>query len=427
MDGGPFLMDRKVKILFMSPDLPYPVVGGGRMRAESIIRGLSRYAEVHIACIAPGLPESTGKWARETGVDIRIMAEPPAGFVQRCWERGKMVATWCNLRYRRREDVFFREALSTCRPDAVWLETPYLLRYAIPWQGQVPLIVDYWGTSEGHDRLFRAATGFSKAVKWLQWDIARRTEERFARRIRHIVTVSELDGRYFRRISPRAHVWAVPIGARTLSRPEIQRFSEPDSPSMIFTGDLSYAPNVDAAIFFAREIFPAIRARVTEATVRFVGRNPLPEVLALAGIPGVQVEGFVPDLMEVIREASLYILPMRLGSGIRSKLFEVFPLGKPIVTTTIGAEGLELHDGVNCLMADSAGAFSEACVRLLGDRQERERLGGAVRDLAFNTYSQGNVVDILRRILQEMGLLEPQREDRFPGEAHVHVSRTPAG
>ena len=420
-------MDDKPKILVMSPDLPYPVVGGGRMRAESIIRGLSRYADVHIACIAPGLPESTGKWARETGVTISFMDEPPAGFMQRCWERGKKVATWCSLRYRRREYSFFKKMFSTCKPDLVWLETPYLLRYALKWQGTVPLVVDYWGTSEGNGRLFKASTGLRKAVKWLQWDMARRTEERFARKIRHIVAVSELDGRYFQSISPHACVWAVPIGARTPSNPAAWSPREPEAPSMIFTGDLSYAPNVDAAIFFAREILPGIRKRIPTATVHFVGRNPLSEVLALSGMPGVRVEGFVPDLMDVIREASLYILPMRLGSGIRSKLFEVFPLGKPIVTTTIGAEGLELHDGVNCRMADTAGAFSEACVRLLGDRQERERLGGAVRDLAFNTYSQGNVEDILRRILQEMGLLKPKREDRFPGESQVHVSRTPAG
>ncbi len=399
----------------MSPDLPFPVVGGGRMRAESIIRGLSKYADVHVACVAPCLPDSTVKWARETGVAISVMEDSPAGLLRRSWDRGKMIATWCNLRHRGRERSFFAVLLSTFNPDLVWLETPYLLRYALRWQDRVPLIVDYWGTSEGHERLFRTSRGFRRTVKWLQWDVARRTEERFARRLHHIVTVSELDGRYFRSISPHADVWAVPIGAPTVSNPGVSSLREAETPSMIFTGDLSYVPNVDAAVYFVREIFPAIREKIPAATVRFVGRNPLPEIFALSSTPGVCVEGFVPDLMERIREVHLYILPMRLGSGIRSKLFEVFPLGKPIVTTAIGAEGLDLHDGVNCLMADTAEAFSEACVRLLGDRQERHRLGEAVRGLAVHKYSQKNVETILRGILHEMGLLGSSDEGRFSG------------
>lgn len=419
-------MDHRARILFMSPDLPFPVVGGGRMRAESIIRGLSKYADVHVACVAPCLPDSTVKWARETGVAISVMADTPAGFLRRSWDRGKMVATWCNLRHRRREQLFFAELFSALNPDLVWLETPYLLRYALPWQNRVPLVVDYWGTSEGHERLFRASAGFRKPVTWLQWDIARRTEKRFAGRLRHIVTVSELDGRYFRSISPRAGVWAVPIGARALPDSGTRPHRETEPASMIFTGDLSYRPNVDAAIFFAREIFPEIRAKVPAATVRFVGRDPLPEVLALSGITGVRVEGFVPDLMEVIREASLYILPMRLGSGIRSKLFEVFPLGKPIVTTAIGAEGLELHDGVNCLMADTAGAFSAACIRLLEDQVARDRLGEAVRRLASTVYSQENVECILHGILGEAGLLEPRTGDPLCGPP-VRAFRSAAG
>jgi polysaccharide biosynthesis protein PslH len=420
-------MTCRPNILVLCPDIPFPVNGGGRMRMESLLRALSRSARVMVACVAPEMPAETLGWFHELGILHERYPGRKDSMASWIVERAAMLVRWTNLRYRRDEAAFFDRCFREFAPDLVWLETPYLLRYALPWRNRVPLLVDYWGTSEGAGRIFRAEAGIRKALRWLQWDIARRTEERQAREIRHIVSVSDLDGSYFRRISPHARVWSVPNGTRIPSALAAGPSREPEAPVMIFTGDLAYRPNVDAAIFFSREIFPAIRARIPTATVRYVGRNPLPEVLALSAVPGVRVDGFVPDLMDVIREATLYILPMRLGSGIRSKLFEVFPLGTPIVTTTIGAEGLELRDGVNCRIADSASTFSETCVRLLEDRQERERLGGAARDLSFSIYSQQNVERLVSEILQEIGLSVQRGDGRSRTESRACEAGVLAG
>ena len=160
---------------------------------------------------------------------------------------------------------------------------------------------------------------------------------------------------------------------------------------MIFTGDLSYRPNVDAAVFFADRILTGIREELPGAVFRVVGRNPSPSVLALKQQPGIDIVGFVPDLAAEVMRSTIYVLPMRLGSGIRSKLFDVFPLAKGIVTTTIGAEGLELIHDRNCLIADEATDFARSCIRLLSDDEKRKKLGNEAGRLASEVYTQENI------------------------------------
>jgi glycosyltransferase involved in cell wall biosynthesis len=136
--------------------------------------------------------------------------------------------------------------------------------------------------------------------------------------------------------------------------------------------------------------------------LKIVGRNPNPEIERLNRRGNIDVVGYVEDLAEAIAESGLSILPMRLGSGIRSKLFDVFPLGKAIITTTIGAEGLELTNDQNCLIADTPRSFASACIRLMRHQNERKRLGSAALHLASHTYSQQNVTRIVRDMVKDV-------------------------
>jgi glycosyltransferase involved in cell wall biosynthesis len=161
----------------------------------------------------------------------------------------------------------------------------------------------------------------------------------------------------------------------------------------------------------------------------FAGRNPLPEVNALSEVAGVGVTGAVPALSDVIAKADLYVLPMRLGSGFRSKLCEVFPLEVPIVTTSVGAEGLALVHNENCLIADSAVEFARACIRLLGSHEEREQLGRNAGRLAAETYSQDTVRrqvrGLLRGLVHGQGPGAPVAESAphsLPAVRHAHPS-----
>lgn len=388
---------KRATIMVIAPDAPCPVHGGGRMRMASLMEGMAGFADVCLAFRGGGDAPEMREWA--AGV-CRSLAWLPRRSLSRAaiWmQRGLMLARGDNLVYDRRESRFFEKCFLEWNPDILWLETPYLMRCALEWAGATPMVVDYWGTSEGAWRDYIHARGMRKAWEFCRWRLALNGEMRYAPRARLIVTVSKADAGHFRRLAPESRIWTIPIGVAGSAAG--CRTGE-DSGLMIMTGDFSYRPNVDAACFFVREILPLIRAVLPAARARFVGRNPAPDVVDLAKTEGVEVGGYVPDLKAVIAEAAVYILPMRLGSGIRSKLFDVFPMGKAIVTTSVGAEGLDLRHGENCVIADSPVDFALACRQLLQDAELRRKLGASVLSLA-RTYSQENAAALLRQLVEE--------------------------
>ncbi len=385
----------------MCPDLPYPIISGGQMRMASVCEALSKCCRLHIACIAPSIPSQTLKWAHDLAMTIEYFQDSDPGDAPSWYRYAMMVMARNNLRYDPKEKRYFDRAFRQVMPDLIWLETPYLLRYVLDRINRTPIAVDYWGTSEGAKRLFVHSRGIQKIKEWLKWWAASGSERRYAKRIRDIVCVSNLDALYFKKFATQSRTWPIPIGIVKPGVPPRHADRVQERPlSMIFTGDLSYQPNVDAAVFFADHIFPRIREELPNAAFRVVGRNPCPAVLALNQRAGIDVIGFVPDLAAEVMRSMLYVLPMRLGSGIRSKLFDVFPLAKAIVTTTIGAEGLELYDDQNCLIADGALDFARSCVRLLNDEAKRKKLGDEAGRLASEVYSQGNIDNLVNKAVR---------------------------
>lgn len=383
----------------LAPDLPFPIRAGGQMRMASLCLALAKCCELHITCISKEIPEVTQEWANRLGIAIEHVPSAAIDGTLAWYRHTVSVLTRNNLRYHREEDFALNIIYEHLHPDMVWLETPYLLRYAIAWKNEVPIVVDYWGTSEGAKRLFDHSRGINRVKGWLRWWVASGCERRYARKLQDLVCVSKLDSQYFRSIAPQCRVWPVPNGIQEQPFSFTDNATQETPWSMLLTGDLSYQPNVDAAIFFAERIFPKIRQALPEAVFRLVGLDPSPSLRRLQDQPGIILVGYVPDLAQEIRRCSLYVLPMRLGSGIRSKLFDVFPLGKAIVTTSVGAEGLELTHGENCLIADGEADFADCCIQLLTDGTQRSQLGDAAKRLATEVYSQVKIDARVREIV----------------------------
>jgi glycosyltransferase involved in cell wall biosynthesis len=367
----------------------------------SLIEALSECAQVKVALIAPPGIDETISWAGDRNISLEHLVASKVSLFERWSERLAILSGRSNLRNRHYENIFFEQIFNSFNPDLVWLETPYLIRYAIKWKTKVPLVIDYWGTSEGARRVFEVAKGPLKIWKWLFWKASVKGERQFSPQV-NIVCISSLNAAYFQNIDPKNRTWVIPIGIQK-PNPELKFPSIHEDPSIIiFTGDMSFLPNIDAVIWFTEKIFPIILKEVPGAKFQIVGRSPVKKVLDLCRHRNVEVKGPVPDLSTAIAGAGIYIIPIRLGSGIRSKLFDVFPLGKAIVSTSIGAEGLELHHDLNCLIADSAEGFASACIRLLKDDSNRHRLGETVRQLASETYSQENVNSLVLQTVTEI-------------------------
>jgi glycosyltransferase involved in cell wall biosynthesis len=170
-------------------------------------------------------------------------------------------------------------------------------------------------------------------------------------------------------------------------------------PTILFQGTFAWEPNVDAARWLTDEIAPRIRDRVRDATVVLAGESS-PAVAALAG-PGVRVTGRVPSMTPYLRAADLVIVPLRVGSGTRIKILEAFAYGVPVVSTTIGAEGLDVVPGVHLARADTAAALAESCVRLLTDRAGRAEMIAAARRLHAARHLPEYAADQVRRAVRQ--------------------------
>ena len=209
------------------------------------------------------------------------------------------------------------------------------------------------------------------------------------------VVVSELDAS----LLPGPSL-VVPNGVDTSRFPPVPL---PSAPTVVFLGALMTPPNVDAATWFVNEIWPGIRASVPEATVELVGRDPTPEVLALADHAGVRVVANPPDVVDHLLRARLVVVPLRIGSGTRLKALEGMAARRPVVGTTIGLEGLDVRDGRDVVVADDAADFATSVVRLLTDDAESVRIASSGRALVEAQYDW----DMVGRRYVE-GLLGPQ-------------------
>jgi glycosyltransferase involved in cell wall biosynthesis len=156
--------------------------------------------------------------------------------------------------------------------------------------------------------------------------------------------------------------------------------------SLVFCGALNYHPNVDGLLFFLREIMPRLKKQYPALKLRVVGQRPPPAIAAQAG-DGVELMGVVDDVRPHIAGATVVIAPIRIGGGTRFKILEAMAMAKPIVSTTIGAEGIDVHDGGDIVLADEPDQFAAGIARLLEDARLRRAMGAAARSLIERRYS----------------------------------------
>ena len=196
-----------------------------------------------------------------------------------------------------------------------------------------------------------------------------------------------------------SRITVIPTGVE-LSQYTMEASDRKPGPLVVFVGAMDWEPNVDAVEFFCRDIWPAVLAKVPEAKFRIVGRNPVRRVQQYAGA-SIEVTGRVPAVIDHLREAAVVVVPLRIGGGTRLKIYEAMAAGKAVVSTSVGAEGLDVHNGEDIVLADEAPGFAEAVCRLLDDDEARKRLEQAAATLAAS-YDWSAVAVRFESALQEV-------------------------
>ena len=298
------------------------------------------------------------------------------------------------------------------RFDIVNLEFPYLghcvLRQAPPGEKLPALLVDSHEIAYDLARQF-AVAGASmgrRLYAGANWRKLRREELSIYREADGIYLCSAEDEQRLLDEIPEARTMVIPNAADVDYYQPRPTDPSPDGHTVVYFGLLSTVPNIDAVVHFVLEIWPRIAKAHPEARFKIIGGRPPPSLLALAG-SRVELTGFVPDLRPHLASAAAVVVPLRLGGGTRLKIVEAMAMGKAIVSTTLGAEGIEAVAGRDILVEDEPAAFADAVRRLLVEPGLAARIGQSARQLAVDRYAWSGAARALegfyRRILLEVG------------------------
>ncbi len=284
--------------------------------------------------------------------------------------------------------------------DAVLFESDLMAGYCVP-EG-VKIIIDQHNL-EYEIPQRTAEQGKHSLRRWYNRKEARllkRGEIERCRKADLVTVTSERERKILQQELPQ-QIAVVPNGVdiETFIRDKTAR-EQPHQ--IIFTGTMDYYPNTQAALFFAQQCWPLIRAQIPDATWQIVGRNPPPEVQHLTQMPGVTVTGWVPDMRPHLAVAAIAIAPLQIGSGTRLKILEALSMSRAVVSTSLGCEGLSVESGKHLLVADQPLAFAEAVISLLQHPERRKTLGDAGRALVEATYSWNHCGADLLQALKAM-------------------------
>jgi glycosyltransferase involved in cell wall biosynthesis len=280
-----------------------------------------------------------------------------------------------------------REIALAERPAVVQIEHSLLMGYidAVPAGIGCRTVLSLHNVAfEQYRRMARLDCGIPARVGYrLKSSIMRRAEMGYVRRFDCCVTVSIAESDLLTDLLPPVRPVVIENGVDCTA---LQPLLPAPPAALLFAGVMDYPPNADAVVFFCRRILPLIRSRVPDVNLFIVGHSPPPRVVALAREPGVAVTGHVEDMRDYYARSSVAIVPLRAGGGTRLKIMESMALGRPVVSTTIGCEGLDVQDNVHLLIADDPTHFAECVVRLLLEPVLRDRISAEARLLVEQRY-----------------------------------------
>ena len=389
----------RLRVLYLSQMPPSPPRFGAQARMHGLMTNVARRNDVTaVSLVDPEFDlEDCRRAMREYCQEVVLIPNPNgrSGMPKRLLQLRSLASLHSYERHRYSVPAL-QQALDGLlrreRFDVVNVEFPYLghvkVRQAPPGMRPPPVVVDSHEIAWDMVRQFaRSGVSVGRAVyAGLNWRKLRREE---------LAAYGEADGVSVCSEADRQRLLADVPAARTIVIPNAAdvefyqpRPSDPpaDGRTVVFFGLLSTFPNIDGIVWFVKEIWPLIAARRPDARLRIFGKGPPPAVTALAG-PKVEVAGFVQDLRPHLASAAALVVPLRIGGGTRLKIVEGMAMAKAIVSTRLGAEGIDAADGRDILLADDPAGFAASVLRLLDDPDLAARMGRAARELAVARYA----------------------------------------
>jgi polysaccharide biosynthesis protein PslH len=391
------------RILFLTPQLPYPPQQGTAIRNFHLIAQTARQHEVHLlSFVDSALAGGTVGPLGDLCASVSTVPAPARGR----WERLRTVlASPLPDIAHRLASPDFPEALETklreLSPDVLQVEglemAEFALRSRHARSGSLLVFDAHNAEYVLQKRILE--TDARHPLRWagatyslIQWRKLLRYEALVCRRMQRVVVCSEADARAMMRLAPGVSPIIIPNGVDTQAyRPNVVPAAALEGRPLVFTGKMDFRPNVDAMLWFCSQVLPIIRGQCREAHLYIVGKNPHPRLARLAGTAGVTLTGSVEDVRPYIVAAAVYVAPLLTGGGTRLKILEAMAMGKPIVSTTLGCEGIGVASGREVVLADGPAGFAQQVLRLLQARQQSEELGRLARAFVEQRFDWSTV------------------------------------
>jgi len=401
-----------MRLLFLTPQLPYPPRQGTALRNWGLIAHLASRHEIWLLSFDERpdaeLPEALRLACRRV-VRLPLPSRTTADRLRTLIGSGLPDMAW-----RLWSPAFARalsEQLRFQRFDVLQVEGIELARYALA-AGHLPLGARWVFDAHNAEYLLQKRTCLTDARapwRWhgalyslIQWLRLRQFERRTLRAANAAACVSAEDAAALRRLVPSARLQIVPNGIDVADYVNFTAQGDRSAPTLVFTGKMDFRPNVDAALWFGRRIWPIVKQAYPTARWLIVGQKPSRRLEALRDDPNVVITGEVPDVRPYIAQADVYVAPLRAGGGTRFKLLEAMAMRRAIVTTRLGCEGFEVTSGRELLIADRPQEFASAVIELLRSPAHCAALGARAQRFVMANYDWRAVAPRLEQLYEQL-------------------------
>ncbi len=396
-----------MRILVLNSEIPFPPITGAQSRTYHLLRRLS--AEHDVTLVGFSWDSQNSPIICSLPVEVIRVPWTPSKPYREMHEGSPSVseAAYRHLAYESPEPWFVSyynsATMESClaelmsRPfDVILIEHSFMARFLPFLRPDVPKVLDMHNVHTFMAwRRAQEKSGGQKDDVVKEFERTQSFERMVCSACQLCLCCSDQDAEAARHFLNIEHLKVIPNGVDTAM---MTSGEAPVTPGyLLFTGMMNYEPNREAVRYFVREILPLIRAEVPYATFHIAGANPSPEVKALAG-DSVHVHGSVPDMRPYFHQASIVVVPLLHGGGTRLKILDAAACGKPIVSTSVGAAGLNFVDGRDLLLADSAPRFAQTVVRLLSNPDRQAELSRWARRAA-EAYDWSEIASEFRRVM----------------------------
>jgi glycosyltransferase involved in cell wall biosynthesis len=391
-----------MRILFISAWFPFPPDNGSRIRAYNLMKALAARHEVYLVSMLQ--QDSDPAKADDCAFCRTVSTHPVKSFEPLGL---KAILGLVSSKPRSFVDIYdpavkraVEAALEQVKPDALVASTLGVVDY-VPAGLTIPTVLEQHNCEYA---ILKRATDAMRpgAARWrreLGWKKFAKWEAGVCRRFDAVTMVSDLDKETLLKAAPdlrRVHV--VPNGVDTEHYTADGR--APEANVLVYNGALTYDANLDAVKYFASDIYPILAERLPGVRLVVTGRHDGVDLGGISDCPGIELVGYVPDIRDVLRRASACVVPLRHGGGSRLKILEAMAAGVPVVSTSMGVEGIDAEHGRHLLLAESPAEFAEAAHRLLAYPEETGEMTSRARALVENRYCWSAIGAEFARIVE---------------------------